>query len=128
MVREIFVADTDEQAWEHSVNGMMGRMMREYFLPLLQAFGFSEYLKEDPTTPDEDVTVEYCAETNWFVGSPQTVAEKIEKVYAEVGGFGHLLLFGFDYSENEQASEAWHHSMELMAKEVLPRIAHLTGD
>jgi len=23
--------------------------------------------------------------------------------------------------------DAWHHSMDLMANEVLPRIAHLTG-
>jgi len=124
MVREIFVADTDEEAWEHSVNGMMGRMMREYFLPLLESFGFSAYLKADPTTPNDAVTVEYCAQHNWFVGSPHTVAAQIEKVYADVGGFGHLLLFGFDYVGD---SDAWHHSMDLMANEVLPRIAHLTG-
>ena len=125
MVREIFVADTDEEAWEHSVNGMMGRMMREYFLPLLDSFGFSAYLKADPTTPNNAVTVEYCAQHNWFVGSPHTVAEQIEKVYADVGGFGHLLLFGFDYMEDR---DAWHHSMDLMANEVIPRIAHLTGE
>lgn len=125
MVREIFVADTDEAAWEHSVNGMMGRMMREYFLPLLTAFGFIEFLKEDPGIPDEDVTVEYCAEKNWFVGSPATVASKIEKVYAEVGGFGHLLLFCFDYKDDE---DAWRHSMELLANDVMPRVAHLTGE
>jgi alkanesulfonate monooxygenase SsuD/methylene tetrahydromethanopterin reductase-like flavin-dependent oxidoreductase (luciferase family) len=125
MVREIFVADTDEEAWEHSVNGSMGRMMREYFLPLLTAFGFVEFLKVDPTIPDSDVTVEYCAQNNWLVGSPATVAEKIEKVYADVGGFGHLLLFGFDYLEDEAA---WKRSMELMAKEVMPRVAHLTGE
>ena len=70
MVREIFIADTDEEAWEHSVNGMMGRMMREYFLPLLASFGFSAYLKEDPTTPNDAVTVEYSANHNWCVGSP----------------------------------------------------------
>ncbi len=29
--------------------GMMGRMMREYFLPLLGNFGFLEFLKHDPT-------------------------------------------------------------------------------
>lgn len=125
MVREIFVADTDEEAWEHSVNGNMGRMMREYFLPLLTAFGFVEFLKVDPAVPDEAVTVEYCAENNWLVGSPETVAEKIEKVYADVGGFGHLLLFGFDYMDDEPA---WKRSMELMAKDVMPRVAHLTGE
>ena len=124
MVREIFVADTDEEAWEHSVNGMMGRMMREYFLPLLEAFGFTSYLKADADTPDADVTVEYCAKHNWFVGSPETVADKIEQVYADVGGFGHLLQFCFDYKDDEPA---WNRSMELLAKEVMPRVAHLTG-
>ena len=39
MVREVFVADTDEEAWRCRSGGMMGRMMREYFLPLLDAFG-----------------------------------------------------------------------------------------
>ena len=36
--------------------------------------------------------------------------------------FGHLLLFCFDYSENPQA---WRHSMELLANEVMPKVAHL---
>ena len=40
MVREVFVADTDEEAWRLSVGLHMGRMMREYFLPLLAEFGF----------------------------------------------------------------------------------------
>ena len=91
MVREIFVADTDEEAWRLSVGGMMGRMMGEYFLPLLSTFGFKEYLKHHPDVPDSDVTVEYCAKHNWLIGSPKTVAEKLEKIYEDVGGFGQLL-------------------------------------
>src|SRR5437764_12501176 len=39
LVREIFVADSDAEAWRLSVEGMMGRMMREYFLPLLKNVG-----------------------------------------------------------------------------------------
>jgi alkanesulfonate monooxygenase SsuD/methylene tetrahydromethanopterin reductase-like flavin-dependent oxidoreductase (luciferase family) len=115
--RDFFVAPTDEEALELSVNGMMGRMMQESFLPLLAAFGFTEFVKHDPQVPDEAVTVEYCAEHNWFVGSPETVANKIEKVYAEVGGFGHLLLFCFDYADNPAV---WRRSMELLAKGVMP--------
>jgi alkanesulfonate monooxygenase SsuD/methylene tetrahydromethanopterin reductase-like flavin-dependent oxidoreductase (luciferase family) len=122
MVREVFVADTDEEAWRLSVGGMMGRMMREYFLPLLASFGFTEYLKHDPAVPDSDVTPEYCARHNWLVGSPRTVAEKLERVYDEVGGFGCLLVFCFDYEENPGA---WRHSMELLAREVMPRLKHL---
>lgn len=45
------------------------------------------------------MTPEYCAKHNWIVGSPKTVVEKIEKIYDEVGGFGQLLVFGFDYVE-----------------------------
>ena len=35
LVREIFIADTDAEAMRLSAGGMMGRMMKEYFLPLL---------------------------------------------------------------------------------------------
>ena len=118
MVREVFVADTDAEALRLSAGGMMGRMMTEYFLPLLGAFAFTEYLKHDPSVPDSDVTPEYCAKHNWLVGSPDTVSRKLHDIYEEVGGFGTLLLFCFDYSENPSA---WRHSMELLAKEVMPR-------
>ena len=122
MVREVFVAETDEEAWKLSVGANMGRMMREYFLPLLGNFGFLEYLKHQPDVADSDVTPEYCAKHNWLVGSPATVAEKIEKVYADVGGFGHLLVFGFDYQEK---AEAWHTSLGMLKNEVMPRLKHL---
>jgi alkanesulfonate monooxygenase SsuD/methylene tetrahydromethanopterin reductase-like flavin-dependent oxidoreductase (luciferase family) len=101
---------------------MMGRMMGEYFLPLLGHFGFKDYLKHTPDVPDTDVTVDYCAHHNWVVGSPATVAEKIETIYREVGGFGTLLVFGFDYKHKP---EAWHHSLSLLKKEVMPRLKHL---
>ncbi|MGY8686073.1 alkane 1-monooxygenase, partial [Bradyrhizobium sp. UFLA05-153] len=85
-------------------------------------FGFKDYLKHAPDVSDSDVTVEYCAKRNWIVGSPSTVAEKIEKIYEEVGGFGVLLVFGFDYKHKP---EAWHHSLALLKKEVMPRLKHL---
>jgi len=122
LVREIFVADTDEEAWRLSVGGMMGRMMGEYFLPLLSNFGFKEYLKHHPDVPDSDVTVDYCAKRNWLIGSPKTVAEKLEQIYEDVGGFGQLCVFGFDYLENPGA---WHNSLRLIQEEVMPRVKHL---
>ena len=123
-MREVLVADTDEEAWKLSAGDMMGRMMGEYFLPLLGHFGFKDYLKP-PDVPDTDVTVDYCARHNWIVGSPATVAEKIETIYREVGGFGTLLVFGFDYKHKP---EAWHHSLTLLKQEVLPRLKHLGAE
>jgi alkanesulfonate monooxygenase SsuD/methylene tetrahydromethanopterin reductase-like flavin-dependent oxidoreductase (luciferase family) len=102
---------------------MMGRMMAEYWLPLLGQVGFLPFFKHDPDVPDEAVTPAYCAEHNWLVGSPDTVAAKLRRAYDDVGGFGTLLLFGFDYLEDP---EAWHTSMRLLAEEVMPQVADLT--
>jgi alkanesulfonate monooxygenase SsuD/methylene tetrahydromethanopterin reductase-like flavin-dependent oxidoreductase (luciferase family) len=121
-VREVFVADTDAEAMRLSAGGMMGRMMQEYFLPLLASFGFTEFLKHRGGVPDSDVTPEYCARHNWLVGSPATVAERLHAIYEEVGGFGTLLLFCFDYSDNPAA---WRHSMQLLAGEVMPKFKSL---
>ena len=122
MVREVLVAETDEQAMRLSAGGMMGRMMDEYLLRLLGGFGFLQYMKHDPNVPDSDVTAAYCAKHNWLIGSPSTVAEKLERVYHELGGFGTLVVLGFDYSENPTA---WRESMQALAQEVMPKIAHL---
>jgi alkanesulfonate monooxygenase SsuD/methylene tetrahydromethanopterin reductase-like flavin-dependent oxidoreductase (luciferase family) len=97
-------------------------MMGGYFLPLLGHFGFKDYLKHAPDVPDSDVTVEYCGKRNWTVGSSATVTEKIEQIWQEVGGFGTLLVFGFD---DKHKPEAWHHSLQLLKHEVLPRLKHL---
>jgi len=48
------------------------------------------------------VTPEYCARKNWLIGSPRTVAARLEEVYHEVGGFGTLLVFCFDYAETRR--------------------------
>src|SRR5438270_864468 len=122
LVREVFIADTDAEALRLSAGGMMGRMMTEYFLPLLASFQFTEFLKHRPDVPDSDVTPEYCARHNWLVGSPATVADRLHAIYEEVGGFGTLLLFCFDYVDNPKA---WRHSMELLAREVMPRFKNL---
>jgi alkanesulfonate monooxygenase SsuD/methylene tetrahydromethanopterin reductase-like flavin-dependent oxidoreductase (luciferase family) len=81
-------------------------------------------LKHAPDVPDSDVTSEYCAKYNWLIGSPSTVAEKLEAVYEDVGGFGQLLVLGFDYMENP---EAWHTSLGLLMNVVMPKVQHLTA-
>lgn len=125
VVREVFVADTDEEAHRHCERGMMGRMMREYLLPLFNEFQFTKYLKEDETIPDSAVTPEYLAHHGWLVGSPRTVRDQLTKMYREVGGFGSLLLFTFDYADDPKP---WFRSMELLAKEVMPHFAALDPD
>jgi alkanesulfonate monooxygenase SsuD/methylene tetrahydromethanopterin reductase-like flavin-dependent oxidoreductase (luciferase family) len=119
ITRDVFVAETDEEAYEHSVNGMMGRQHREYWLPMFGQFDFLKVLKHDRSMPDEAVTVEYLAERGWLIGSPETVAGKLQQLYDRVGGFGELLMTGYDYSETP---DVWKKSMRLLKEEVLPRI------
>ena len=97
-------------------------MWREYFLGLLASSSFTQYLKHDLSVPDAEVTAEYCARHNWLVGSPQTVAEKLKRLYDQVGGFGTVLMMCYDYSEHPQV---WNTSMRLFAEEVMPRFASL---
>jgi alkanesulfonate monooxygenase SsuD/methylene tetrahydromethanopterin reductase-like flavin-dependent oxidoreductase (luciferase family) len=122
LVREVIVADTDEEAMRIALQCGAGKMYREYFLPLLRGSGRLEFLKHDSSVADSDVTPEYCARHNWLVGSPATVVAKLEELYEAVGGFGSLLVFGFDYLEN---SAEWRNSLRLLAEEVAPRVSHL---
>jgi alkanesulfonate monooxygenase SsuD/methylene tetrahydromethanopterin reductase-like flavin-dependent oxidoreductase (luciferase family) len=69
--------------------------------------------------PDADVTPEYLAENTFVVGSVETVVDKLEATYDQVGGFGHLLILGFDYSDDPGP---WKESMRLLATEVMPRL------
>ena len=117
IVREVFVADTDDAAHKGCVKGAMGRMMSEYLLPLFKEFDFTRYLKDDPGIADADVTPEYLAHHGWLVGSPKTVTRKLGEMYEELGGFGTLLLFAFDSADDPAP---WLKSMKLMAEEVMP--------
>ena len=78
-----------------------------------------------PTCPTATSPSNIARRHNWIVGSPATVTEKIEKIYDEVGGFGTLLVFGFDYKHKP---EAWHNSLRLLKQEVMPRLKHLDAD
>jgi alkanesulfonate monooxygenase SsuD/methylene tetrahydromethanopterin reductase-like flavin-dependent oxidoreductase (luciferase family) len=66
---------------------------------------------------DEAVDLEYLADNLWFVGSPQTVAERILDLQDRTGGFGHLLIVSYDATNELQA---WERSLQLLMDEVRP--------
>ena len=127
IVRDIWVAETDQQAREGAINGMLGRAWKEY---LLKLFGGNPpsivtWMKHEESMLDEDVTIEYLLDHLWIVGSPDTVVNKLRTLYETVGGFGHLIWLTFDHAEDNEAYET---SMKLLAEEVMPRLSDLTGD
>ena len=118
IARDVYVADTDEQARREAINGTLGRDYRDYFLRLLPKLRGFEMLKVDPAMPDAQVTLEYLCDNIWIVGSPQTVARKIATLSQDVGGFGMVLAIAHEW----QPRDAWERSMTLLAREVLPSL------
>jgi alkanesulfonate monooxygenase SsuD/methylene tetrahydromethanopterin reductase-like flavin-dependent oxidoreductase (luciferase family) len=123
--RELIIAETDEKAWEIAMSGPAIRIYKEYRLPLYAKFNWLKNLKHDPSMPDEDVTIEYCLEHHWLIGSPDTVARKIEKMHDDLGGFGQLMCLNQDFLDNP---EAWRRALELFGTEVLSGLGHLTPE
>jgi alkanesulfonate monooxygenase SsuD/methylene tetrahydromethanopterin reductase-like flavin-dependent oxidoreductase (luciferase family) len=118
IIRDVYVAPTDAEARELAINGIMGRCWREFLLPIYQGLGLGKFLKLDPSMPDEAVNLEYLADNLWFVGSPQTVAARINDLQARTGGFGYLTIVSYDASEDRGS---WKRSLNLLINEVLPQ-------
>jgi alkanesulfonate monooxygenase SsuD/methylene tetrahydromethanopterin reductase-like flavin-dependent oxidoreductase (luciferase family) len=119
--RAVHVADTDEQARREAIEGVIGRDYRDYFLPLLSLVRGLGGLKVEESTPDSSITLDYLCDNVWLVGSPETVARKIRQLYADVGGFGGLLIGATDWPD----PAVWERSMRLFATQVVPRVADL---
>lgn len=120
VVRDIFVAETDAEAKRLAIEGGMGKAWMEYLLPVYKQIGLLKALL--PGMEPSDVDIDTVAEKVWIVGSPDTVAEKLADVYEKTGGWGTTLLYNHDYIDDP---EPWNQSLELLVKEVGPKIAHL---
>ena len=118
IAREVYVAETSEQAREEALSGVMGRDFSQYFLRLLPEVRMLDIMKTDPEMPDSAVTPEYLVDNVWIVGSADEVTQKLEALYQEVGGFGVLLAMGHEW----QPHERWVSSMRMLAHEVVPRL------
>lgn len=120
IARNIFIAETTEEARKQAINGSLGRDFRDYFLHLLPKCKMLDLMKSDPNMPDSAVTLEYLADEIWVVGSPEHVIEKLQQLYDDVGGFGVLLALGHEW----EPKEAWLNSMRLLKEEVLPQLGN----
>ena len=122
IARDVFVAESSDEARSEAINGVLARDYLGYTLPLLREVNMVGQLKVDPEMPDADVTPEYLADNIWVVGTPDEVAAKLREIHETVGGFGVLLAMGHEW----QPKEKWERSMTLLAQEVLPQLADLS--
>ncbi|MBV9358088.1 MAG: LLM class flavin-dependent oxidoreductase [Chloroflexi bacterium] len=121
--RDIYVADTDEQARREARAGSMAEAFRGYFYPLVRSIGGLGVWKIDDDMPDADITLDYLLDNFWIVGSPETVARRLATIYEHTGGYGGVLMLAYDWEGENR--EQWRHSMRLLAQEVMPRLAQL---
>jgi len=118
VVRDVFVAETDDEARKWVREGNMARAWRDHNFPTLDFFGWRQFLKHDDAVPDDSIDIDYLIDHLFLVGSPETVAERLVAVDDALGGFGTVILNAYDWGDDPRP---YRNSMELFVREVLPR-------
>ena len=121
IAREIYVAETTATARREALEGPMIGAFQRYFKTLLKWRGGLDVFKIDPSMPDDLVTPEYLLEHIYIVGDPEECSRRLRILSDELGGCGTVLLICHDW----QPRELWMRSVELLAKEVMPRLRDL---
>ncbi len=119
VVRDVFVAESDDEARKWVRDGNMARAWRDHNFPTLDLFGWRQFLKHDETISDDDVDLDYLIDHLFLVGSPETVAARLVEVDEVLGGFGTVVLNAYDWGDEPGP---YRRSMELFAREVMPRV------
>ena len=121
IARDIYVAETTEEAREEALNGTLGRDFADYWLKMGAHNNTLARWRSGPDMVDTDITVEYLLDNVMIVGSPQDVAQKLRDLYEDVGGFGVLLAMGHEWKPKDK----WLRSMTLLKEDVMPRLDDL---
>lgn len=120
--RDVYVAESETEARRAAVEGCMGQFWDRHFRLIAEKMRILDLFRRKSAPQDAPADAAYMvAHGTWFVGTPERVAEQIMELYELTGGFGTLLQIGYDYSD-PAAREGWFRSMELLAREVMPRV------
>jgi len=119
--RDIFIADSDEEAKRRAINGGLGNTWRNYLFPIYKKFGLFDGIIEDSglkVTPDT-IDENFLAEHVWLCGKPETVIRKLQKLVDQTGGWGQICANSHD---NLDDHKAWNESLQRLATEVVPYV------
>ena len=118
LVNEVYVARTDDAGPPASrARARWGAAGASTCCRSTWAAACTRSFKVDPSHADASLDVDYLIEHSWFVGSVQTVIDKIGAHQRRTGGFGGLLAMVYDMSGE---AERWTESLELLTREVMP--------
>lgn len=107
----VHLADSKEEAWR-DVEVNITRDM-EYFV----AIGLKAPYESYPGQPASEITARSGADRrDWIIGTPDDAIAQIQRMQAETGGFGGLMLTTHEWTSSEKTRR----SMELFARYVMP--------
>lgn len=115
----VFVADTDAEAKKEVMEGPIGYCFDRYLIPIWRRFGMMDGFAKDAGIDPLKADLEFLVDNVFVVGSPDTVVDKLNTLFEKCGGWGTLQIESHDYYDDPAP---WFHSLELVAKEVAPRI------
>jgi len=115
----VYLADSKEEAWR-DVEASIARDM-EYFASIGLKAPYESY----PGQPLHEITARSGADRrDWIIGTPQDAIAQIERMQAETGGFGGLLLSTHEWTGTEKLRRSY----ELFARYVIPHFrGHTAG-
>jgi alkanesulfonate monooxygenase SsuD/methylene tetrahydromethanopterin reductase-like flavin-dependent oxidoreductase (luciferase family) len=119
--RSVLVTESDAQAEDYLADPANG--LSYYYRFFIHSFGHARkalhMVKPDLALPDESVTADAVKRGLIIAGSPARVLDQLVALRDEVGHFGTLLIAGHDWDD----AKLWKRSMELLAREVMPRFS-----
>jgi alkanesulfonate monooxygenase SsuD/methylene tetrahydromethanopterin reductase-like flavin-dependent oxidoreductase (luciferase family) len=122
VARSIFVGEDDAEAKTYVLepDGPFAHYFG-YLITLVKGAGFHAILKPAPEMPDEALTPDFACRAMVIAGDPDSVADQLASLRREIGPFGTILMAATDLIDAAHKKRLMR-SMELMAKEVLPRL------
>ena len=123
VAKSVFVAEDLATARRYATEP--GGPYYEYYRSLATKLirnGRANLFKEDPSAPDDSVTIEGVVNSLVIWGTPDKVVDDIAAFRETVGDFGTLLYAGHDWADRKLAVR----SMELMAERIAPAFQEST--
>lgn len=123
VARPIFLADTTAEAVEKARNNSISACFK-YIAGMLDRGSTGRIMmKGDPNMPDSDCNLDYWMDEQIIAGDVNEVLRRLESLVEETGGFGTLVMMSYDWDDKE----AWVHSLELFANELMPALNKAIG-
>jgi alkanesulfonate monooxygenase SsuD/methylene tetrahydromethanopterin reductase-like flavin-dependent oxidoreductase (luciferase family) len=117
VARSIFLADTTAEAVRRARTNSLGQNYQYIGRLFDKGLGRKMY-KRDLAMNDADCNLDYLMTEQIIAGDVDTVLQRLLGLVEECGRFGTLVLMGYDWDDKP----SWIRSLELFAKELMPRL------